>query len=145
MSTKKPTSPIKGTTQDFIEIEDVMDDIVLIRGNAAATIIEVGAVNFYLLSSEEQNSIIYAYSNLLNSLSFPVQIVILSKKMDISNYLEYLKVKTQQQKNPALAKHLQDYQEFIKTVIKKNSVLEKRFFFVIPFNPMEMGASGMQT
>jgi hypothetical protein len=59
MSTKKPTSPIKGTTQDFIEIEDVMDDIVLIRGNAAATIIEVGAVNFYLLSSEEQNSIIY--------------------------------------------------------------------------------------
>lgn len=144
MSTKKPTSPIKGTTQDFIEIEDVVDDIVILRGNAAATIIEVGAVNFYLLSSEEQNSMIYAYSNLLNSLSFPVQIVILSKKMDISSYLEYLKIKTQQQKNPALVKHLESYQDFVKAIIKKNSVLEKRFFFVIPFNPMEMGASGMQ-
>jgi len=144
MSTKKPTSPIKGTTQDFIEIEDVVDDIVILRGNAAATIIEVGAVNFYLLSSEEQNSMIYAYSNLLNSLSFPVQIVILSKKMDISSYLEYLNLKTQQQKNPALVKHLQSYQDFVKAVIKKNSVLEKRFFFVVPFNPMEMGASGMQ-
>ncbi len=144
MSTKKPTSPIKGTTQDFIEVEDVVDDIVLVRGNSAATIIEVGAVNFYLLSSEEQNSMIYAYSNLLNSLSFPVQIVILSKKMDISSYLEYLKIKIQQQKNSVLVKHLQNYQEFIKTVIKKNSVLEKRFFFVVPFNPMEMGASGMQ-
>ncbi len=144
MSTKKPTSPIKGTTQDFIEVEDIIDDIVLLRGNAAATIIEVGAVNFYLLSSEEQNSMIYAYSNLLNSLSFPIQIVILSKKMDISSYLEYLKLKTQQQKDSALVKHLQSYQEFIKTVIKKNSVLEKRFFFTIPFNPMEMGASGMQ-
>ncbi len=144
MSTKKPTSPIKGTTQDFIEIEDIVDDVVLLRGNAAVTIVEVGAVNFYLLSSEEQNSIIYAYSGLLNSLSFPVQIVILSKKMDISNYLEYLRIKSQQQKNPALVKQLDGYQEFIKTVIKKNSVLEKRFFFVIPFNPMEMGATGMQ-
>lgn len=87
---------------------------------------------------------IYAYSNLLNSLSFPIQIVILSKKMDISSYIEYLKLKIQQQKNPVLVKHLQNYEEFIKTVIKKNSVLEKRFFFIIPFNPMEMGASGMQ-
>lgn len=144
MSTKKPTSPVKGTTQDFIELEDVVDDIALLRGNAAATIIEVGAVNFYLLSSEEQNSMIYAYSNLLNSLSFPVQIVILSRKMDISNYLEYLKNKIQQQKDPVLAKHLENYQEFVKAVIKKNSVLEKRFFFIVPFNAMEMGASGMQ-
>lgn len=144
MSTKKPTSPVKGTTQDFIEVEDIVDDVVLLRGNAAATIIEVGAVNFYLLSSEEQNSMIYAYSNLLNSLSFPIQIVILSKKMDISSYLEYLGLKIGQQKNSVLVSHLQSYQEFIKTVIKKNSVLEKRFFFVVPFSPMEMGASGMQ-
>lgn len=144
MSKSKPSSPLKGSTQEFVEIQDVVDDIVLLRGNAAAVIIEVGAVNFYLLSSEEQNSMIYAYSGLLNSLSFPVQIVILSKKMDISNYLEHLKIKIQKQRSPVLIKQLESYQEFIKTVIKKNSVLEKRFFFVVPFNPLEMGASGMQ-
>lgn len=141
---KKPTSPIKGSTQDFVEIEDLVDDVVLLKGNAAVTIIEIGAVNFYLLSSEEQSSIIYSYSNLLNSLSFPVQIVILSKKMDVSNYLEYVQTKMQQQKNPLLQKTLQSYQEFIRSTVKKNSVLEKRFFFTIPFNPLEMGASGMQ-
>lgn len=141
---KKPTSPVKGTTQDFVGIEGLIDDIVLLRGNAAVTIIEVGAVNFYLLSSEEQSSIIYAYSNLLNSLSFPVQIVILSKRMDVSNYLEYVANKAQQQRSALLQKTLQGYQDFIRTIVKKNSVLEKRFFFVIPFNPLEMGASGMQ-
>lgn len=144
MSSRKPTSPVKGSTQDFIEVTDVVDDVVLLQGNAAVTIIEVGAVNFFLLSSEEQNSMIYAYSGLLNSLSFPVQIVILSKKMDVSSYLEYLNVKTREQHNQLLVKQLESYQEYIKTVIKKNSVLEKRFFFVIPFNPLEMGASGMQ-
>lgn len=144
MALKKPTSPVKGTTQDFIELEDVVDDVVLTRGNSAAIIIEVGAVNFYLLSAEEQNSMIYAYSSFLNSLSFPVQIVIISKKMDISNYLEFLGTKIASQKNETVHKLLLGYEEFIKTVIKKNSVLEKRFFFIIPFNPLEMGVTGMQ-
>lgn len=144
MATKKPTAPVKGTTQGFIEIEDVMDDVVLMKQNSAACIIEVGAVNFYLLSAEEQASIIYAYGNLLNSLSFPVQIVVLSKKMDISNYLEYIENKVTQQKNTVVQSRLRSYQEFIKTIVKKNSVLEKRFFFVIPFNPLEMGVSGVK-
>ena len=145
MPLKKPTSPIKGSTQDFLEIEDVIDDVVLLKGNSAASIIEVGAVNFYLLSAEEQNSMIYAFSGLLNSLSFPVQMVIISKKMDVSNYLEYVDLKIQEQKSELLQKTLRSYKDFIKTIIKKNSVLEKRFFFVVPFNPLEMGTGGMQT
>lgn len=144
MTSKANISPIRGTTQDFIEMEDVVDDVVILKNNNAATVIEVGAVNFYLLSAEEQNSIIYAYNSLLNSLSFPVQIVILSKKMDISSYLEYLNTKISQTRSGSIVKSLQGYEEFIKTIIKKNSVLEKRFFFVVPFNALEMGATGMQ-
>lgn len=142
MAPKKPTAPIKGSTQTFVQIEDVVDDVVLLQNNAAAIIIEVGAVNFYLLSAEEQNSMVYAYSNLLNSLSFPVQIVILSKKMDISTYLEYLDTKVANQTNESVKNSLNSYRDFIKTIIKKNSVLEKRFFFVVPFNPLEMGVQG---
>lgn len=145
MIKQKTSAPVKGTTQQFIEIEDVVDDVVLMKGNAAATIIEIGAVNFYLLSAEEQSSMVYAYGNLLNSLSFPVQVVILSKKMDISIYLEYLNGKIAQQSQALIKGRLQSYQEFIKSVIKKNTVLEKRFFFVIPFNPLEMGVSGVKT
>lgn len=144
MSAKRITAPIKGSTQDFLEIEDVVDDIVLLKDNSASSIIEVGAVNFYLLSAEEQNSMIYAFSGLLNSLSFPVQMVVISKKMDISSYLEYVEGKIQSQRSEILQKTLTSYREFIKTVIKKNSVLEKRFFFVVPFNSLEMGVTGVQ-
>ena len=90
MAVQKPTSPIKSSTQSFTEIEDIKDDILLLKDFSASIVIGVGAVNFWLLSAEEQSSIISAYSSLLNSLSFPIQIVILSKKMDISSYLEYL-------------------------------------------------------
>jgi type IV secretory pathway VirB4 component len=144
MPQKKHTSPVKGSTQDFLEIRDVVDDVVLLKDNSAVSIIEVGAVNFYLLSAEEQSSVIYAFSGLLNSLSFPAQVVIVSKKMDVSNYIEHVDQKISTQQNEKLKKTLLSYKEFIKSIIKKNSVLEKRFFFVIPFNPLEMGAVGVQ-
>lgn len=138
-------SPIKATTQSFIEIEEIQDDIVLMKDFSAATVLEVGAVNFWLLSEDEQASIIQAYANLLNSLSFPVQILIVSKKMDISSYLEYINAKLKAQTDPTLHKRLTDYQDYIKSTVKKTSVLEKRFFFVIPFSPLEMGVGGANT
>jgi len=145
MSIQKPTSPVKASTQVFVEIEDVKDDVVLLKDFSAALVIEVGAVNFSLLSQEEQTSTIYAYAGFLNSLSFPTQILILSKKMDISSYLEYLEERIKKQGAELMKNRLRSYQEFIKTIVKKNSVLEKRFFFVIPFSPLEMGVSGVNT
>lgn len=143
MAVKKPTSPVKATTQFFVEVEDVKDDILLLKDYSACVVIEVGAVNFWLLSQEEQSSIIYAYSGLLNSLSFPIQILILSKKMDISSYLDYLTSVSNRQKNDLIQSRLASYREFIKTIVKKNTVLEKRFFFLVPFSPLEMGVSGV--
>jgi len=138
-------APIKATTQSFIEIDDIQDDIVLLKDFSAITVLEVGAVNFWLLSEGEQASIIQSYANLLNSLSFPVQILIISKKMDIASYLEYISAKLKNQRDPTLHKQLTNYQEYIKNIVKKTSVLEKRFFFVIPFSPLEMGVSGANT
>jgi len=145
MPANKPTSPVKASTQSFVEIEDVRDDIILLKDFSAAVAIEVGAVNFWLLSTEEQSSMIYSYASLLNSLSFPTQILILSKKMDISSYLDYLDGKISKQPVDLIKKRLESYKEFIKNVVKKNTVLEKRFFFVVPFSTLEMGVSGVNT
>jgi len=142
MTPTKQTSPVKASTQSFIEIEEIKDDIVLMKDYSAATVLEVSAVNFWLLSTEEQESIIYAYAGLLNSLSFPIQILILSKRMDISAYLEYLEGKISSQPSDLIKTRLVSYREFIKNIIKKNTVLEKRFFFVVPFSPLELGISG---
>ena len=136
------TSPVKASTQSFIEIEDVRDDILLKKDFSAAIVIEVGAVNFWLLSAEEQTSMIYSYSSLLNSLSFPVQILILSKRIDISLYLEYLTAKINTQKVELIKNRLVSYSDFIRNIVKRNTVLERRYFFVIPFTPLEMGVSG---
>ncbi len=145
MPVQKPTSPIKASTQSFIEIDSIKDDVVLLKDNSAGVVIEVGAVNFWLLSAEEQSSLIYAYGSLLNSLSFPVQVLVLSKKMDISSYIEYINGKIGKSRDDLLKNRLTSYREFIKNTVKKNSVLEKRFFFIVPFSPLELGLSGAGT
>lgn len=138
MSTKKP-SPVKSSTQDFIEVEGVRDDVLLMKDNSCAVIIKVGATNFSLLSEEEQQSLIYSFASLLNSLSFPIQIAILSRKMDISSYLDYLAEKIKNQRSEVIQQRLLKYEEFIKNIIKKNTILEKNFYFILPFSPLEMG------
>lgn len=139
---QKHTSPIKSSTQEFVELDFVKEDIAIFKDNSASIIISCGTTNFGLLSQEEQNAMIYAYASMLNSLSFPIQILILSKKMDISSYLDYLDNKTKHQNNPILKQRLLNYAEFIKTITKKNTILEKKFYFTLPFSPLELGIEG---
>jgi len=132
-------SPIRASTQEFLEIEDVLDDIVLLRSGSAALILETTAVNFGLLSEEEQEALIYAYASLLNSLSFPLQVSILSKRMDISSYIEYVSGLEEKQRNPIIKDRLNRYREFILSIIKENRVLEKKFYLIISFSSLELG------
>jgi hypothetical protein len=143
MTTRKLQSPTKGSTQDFIEIESLHDDVVKLKDGSCVLLVEVAAVNFWLLAGEEQSAIISAFASFLNSLSFPIQILILSKKMNISHYLDVVEKKKETTTNSRLATLLSHYHGFIKNIVKKNTILEKRFFCVVPFSPLELGASGL--
>lgn len=135
-------SPIRSSTQDFIEIEDVVDDLAINIDGSVALVIETSAVNFGLLSEEEQDAIVYAYAAFLNSLSFPIQILIVSRKMNISSYLDLIAREQERQQSPKLRTQIGKYYEFIMGVVKENRVLEKKFYIVIPFSPLELGAKG---
>jgi hypothetical protein len=136
------SSPIRATTQDFIEIEDIIDNLIILKDGSASLVIETTAVNFGLLSEEEQDALIYAYASLLNSLSFPLQIVILSKRMDISSYIELVTQIESKQINPTMRERLRRYKEFILSIVKANKVLEKKFYLVLFFSALEMGVKG---
>lgn len=133
------TVPIKSTTQVFLDIEDIVDDLVLLADGSCALVLETGAVNFGLLSREEQEAIIYSFAAFLNSLSFPLQLCVLSKQMDISDYLNLIVQQAEKQKSVKLREKLKAYHQFILSLVKENHVLEKRFFIVIPFSTLELG------
>lgn len=132
-------APIRASTQDFLEIEDIVDDLVILRNGSAALVIATSAVNFGLLSEEEQDALIYAYASFLNSLSFPLQVVIHSNRMDISSYIEYVTAEEERATNQMRHDQIRRYKEFILSIVKENRVLEKKFYLVIPFYALELG------
>lgn len=136
------SAQIKASTQQFTEISDIKDDLVILDSGGAALVIETSAVNFELLSSEEQEAIIYAYNAFLNSLSFPIQLMIMSRQMDVSSYLNYISKQKDKLQSSRFKVHLEKYYQFILGIVKENKVLEKKFYMVIPFSPLELGIKG---
>lgn len=133
---------IHATTQKFTEIVDFADDIVILEGGNACMIIEITASNFALLSKREQDSRIFSYAGLLNSLSFPIQILIRNRRMDISSYIHELEEVISSTKNPQLAAYVEYYASFVKEMITVNVVLNKSFYIIVPFSSLEMGVTG---
>jgi hypothetical protein len=136
-----PDKPITSSTQDFVPIADITDGLVLYKNGSASLIMESTSLNFGLLSEKEQRAVIAAYAGLLNSFTFPAQIVVRSQKKDISSYMDYLSVAQQRIQNEKLAELMNDYKDFIVEAIKKKNVLSKRFYIVIPFSQYELGVA----
>lgn len=126
-------SIIVATTQDHLDVETIQDDVVILKGGIISMIIQTTAINFGLLSEEEQDATIYAYAGLLNSLSFPIQIVVKSEKKDISSYLELLVAQEKKLKDDTMKARMSAYRNFIENTIQEQNVLDKKFYLVVSY------------
>src|SRR3990167_9436445 len=135
-----PETKIPASTQAHLDIEDIRDDLLVLKNGNVVIVLQTNAVNFDLLSEQEQDAMIFAYSQMLNSLSFPIQILIRSKLMDISSYLQKLREAKHQQTNHALIAQMELYENFIKELIAKNNVLDKRFYVIIPYTELSFSS-----
>lgn len=129
------------STQQHLDIHDIDQGMVILKNGSVRMVLSCTAVNFDLLSEVEQDAIIAAYSGLLNSLSFPIQVVIRSKKMDISFYLDQLQEVEKEQTNKFLKKRIASYRGYVEQLISKNEVLDKNFYVVIPHQEMFLTSS----
>ncbi|MCA9380042.1 hypothetical protein KC675_02570 [Candidatus Dojkabacteria bacterium] len=136
-------SSAKISTQDHLEIEDIRDDLVLLKDGRVSLVIETGAVNFDLLSEEEQDAKIKMFAGMLNSLNFQMQVVILTERSDLTGYVEKLVSFKQQQASKPLVRQIEIYLQFIKNLTYNREVLDKRFFIVIPEISAEVQRTGI--
>ena len=138
-----PTNPlkiaIKGTTQEHLPIEDIIDGIVIMKDGSCTSILKTSSVNFDLLSEKEQTALVFAYGGILNSLNFPIQIVIHSNTKDVSSYLKNLSETEAKLNNPLLKERMRSYRSFIEEIVKKNDVLSKSFYIATTFSAVELG------
>jgi len=130
---------ISSTAQKFLEIHDIANDLLILKDGATALIITVSAMNFGLLAEEEQDAIIYSYAGLLNSLNYPIQIVIKSQTKDVTSYLKLLDQELEVATSHSKREWIKKYRSFVANLIRERNVLDKKFYVVIPATALEMG------
>jgi hypothetical protein len=136
-----PDKPIISTTQNHLPIADITNDIVVYKDGGAALIMESTSLNFGLLSEKEQAAVIAAYAAMINSLTFSIQLVVLTQRKDVSSYLNFLDEQAKKLTDPILSNLMQGYKKFITESVKKKNVLGKRFFVVLFLSPLELGVA----
>src|SRR3990167_7895132 len=122
----------ESATQNFLEIQDIREGVLLLKNNSIRGVLMVSSINFALKSDDEQTAIIYAFQSFLNSLDFSCQIVIQSRNINITPYLDTLKDLEERQTNELLKAQTSSYREFIKEMVKGDTVMTKNFFVVVP-------------
>ncbi len=129
---KKPGQP----TQRYLDIAEVRDDVVVLKDGTMRAVILVSSINFALKSVDEQQAIISAYMQFLNSIEYPVQIVIQSRRMNIDRYMQSLISQEKKIKNDLLISQIKDYRQFVNELVELGEIMSKRFYVVIPFDPL---------
>ncbi|MDP3900983.1 MAG: hypothetical protein Q8Q38_01400 [bacterium] len=134
----------EASTQQFLEVEEIRDAALVMRDKSIRGVMLASSQNFALKSQEEQDATIFQFQNFLNSLDFPLQIVLQSRRLNITGYLDNLKTLEQRQENELLKQQTADYRAFIEKLIGGGSIMAKNFFIVVPFSRLETRAEATQ-
>lgn len=135
MLNKKPTN-VAPSTQQYIDIAEIRDDLVVMKDGTVRAVLMVSSINFALKSSEEQEAIVQAYITFLNGLEYPLQIVIQSRRMNIDEYLLRLREQERKTQNELLKAQITDYRDFVAELVEMGDIMQKRFFVVVPYDPL---------
>ena len=128
-----PSNP--NTTQNTLLFSELRDNMVVMNDGSFRAVVACKSINFDLMSSKEREGIEYSYQNFLNSLYFPVQILIRSQRIDMGPYLERLTNIRRDQENMLLNILTDDYIDFIDTLSQEANIMDKSFYVIIPFWP----------
>ena len=101
-------------------------------------------MNFELKSLDEQTAIIHAFQNFLNSIDFPLQIAMNSRRLDIRPYLKSLDDIIQNTTNELMKIQATEYTRFIKGLTELANIMSKEFYIVIPLYIVETVGTGKQ-
>lgn len=131
---KKGKKSSFSSTQRYLPIGELRNDTVLLKNGGLRAILSVEALNFNLKSETEQQGIISGYESFVNTLGFPLQIVIRSSKMNIDPYILQLRTIAAAQQNELLKSQTNAYADFVEKLVDIAEIMQKKFYVVVPFD-----------
>lgn len=129
-------------SQDFVPVREVRDGIVVLKDGSLRAVLLASSINLSLKSYDEQRATLLQFQNFLNSIDFPVQIVVQSRRRDMRPYLALLENRLREQTEPLLKVQTREYIEFIRNFTENVSIMTKSFFVVVPYSETSLPSAG---
>lgn len=129
------SNKIRTATQKYLDITEIKEDTVILRDGGMRAVMLVSSINFALKSEDEQEALVSGYISFLNTLDFPLQIVIQSRELDMDSYIKELREKEREQTNELLKMQMYEHTAYIEELISIGRIMNKRFYVVVPYHP----------
>jgi hypothetical protein len=123
------------SAQNALLISELRDNMVIMSDGSFRTVITSKSINFDLMSPREREGVEYAYQSFINALTFPIQVLIRSQRVDIGPYLNRLDNLRKAQDNMLLGVLMDNYIDFIDSLAQEANIMDKSFFVVVPYYP----------
>lgn len=125
------------STQKYLPFREIKNNAVIMNDGSLRAVLLVSSVNFALKSDDEQDALVAGYVSFVNTIDFPIQIVIQSRRIKIEEYIERLKELEKKQTNELLRMQTIDYRNYISELVELGDIMSKKFFIVVQYSPIE--------
>jgi len=123
--------------QKFVEIQEIKNGLAIMKDNSIRAVCACSSINFDLLSQTEQEAVINRFQEFLNSVDFPLQIIVASRHFQVENYLNQIRELEKKQTNELLKIQTNEYINFVQSFVEFANIMNKAFYVIIPFNIIE--------
>lgn len=125
------------SAQNIVAIKEIRDGVVVLKNGSFRAVLSATSINFELLSEDERSAATFGYQGFLNSLDFPIQILVHSRKLNITPYLSSLADMEKKQRNELLKIQTSEYRDFVENLVELQNIMNKSFYVVVPFGKLE--------
>lgn len=132
----------KNSTQKYLPFKSIKEGVVVMKDGSLKAALMVNSINFNLKSSDEKTALLNSYQNFLNSLSFPIQMVVQSRSLDLDEYLNKLERISKTQTNNLLKTQTEEYISFVNDLIGVANIMSKTFYVIVSYHPHFQGNQG---
>ncbi len=120
------------STQRYLPIAEIKEDTLVLKNGGLRAVLKVSSLNFNLKSEIEQQGIIAGYQGFVNTLIFPIQILIRSTRLNVDPYISDLRQKAEKQPSQLLKEQTIDYANFMEKLVDIADIMQKSFYIVVP-------------
>lgn len=117
------------TTQEWLPFENIYESGLIFYKSSFIKILNINPINYDLKSNLEKEAILNSYKNFLKTCDFDIQILIQSKKENISKTISQIKNVNEQ--NSKIQEIKENYINYITQINQEKNSSSKNFYIII--------------